>query len=108
MMCNYEFLGAGRNRAVFLTPSGKFVIKIPLNIAGNSDNYIEGKKKNDDFPLPNSKYLEINGFSCVMMEYVEQLKISDATNIPWWANYVDSMQVGYTRKGRLVAYDYGS
>ena len=43
MMNKYEYLGCGRNRIVFALKSKNYVIKVPLNLAGNSDNCVEAK-----------------------------------------------------------------
>lgn len=106
MMDKYEYLGCGRNRMVFALKSKNFVIKIPLNIAGNSDNFIEGKKQDFGYPVAKARSIILNDFCCVIMEYVEHACRFDH-ELPDWTGFVDCGQVGFNKKGELVAYDFG-
>lgn len=100
----YQYIGSGRNRAVFLTKNSKNVIKVPLNYAGGSDNFVETKKQDFGFPIPRNKRIFIDDFCCVIMEYVEPVK--EWKNLPEWTSWIDCCQVGTNRKGEIVAYDY--
>lgn len=101
----YEYIGRGRNRIVFKSKSGKYVIKVPRNIEGNGDNFRETKKEDFGFPVPKSRRIILDDFCCVIMEYVEHVSFKD-TKAPSWVSWIDCGQVGHNRKGELVAYDY--
>lgn len=101
----YEYIGRGRNRIVFKSKSGKYVIKVPRNIEGNGDNFRETKKEDFGFPVPKSRRIILDDFCCVIMEYVEHVSFKDR-KAPSWVSWIDCGQVGYNRKGELVAYDY--
>lgn len=101
----YEYIGCGRNRIVFKSKNGKYVIKVPRNIEGNGDNFRETKKEDFGFPVPKSKRILLDDFCCVIMEYVEHAYFKDK-KVPSWVSWIDCGQVGYNRKGELVAYDY--
>lgn len=100
----YECIGCGRNRIVFKTKNGKYVIKIPRNMMGITDNAMETQKLDFGFPVSKSKRIILNDFCCVIAEYVDP--VSGISGLPEWTKYVDCQQVGYTRKNILVAYDY--
>lgn len=103
----------GRNRVVFYCKH--FVVKLPITDAGLSNNEWEGSVSNsketrdngEDVQYPRTKlfYIGENAVPIVLME-----KVSFPDNdfvLPDWANSVDCGQVGFTRTGRLVAFDYG-
>ncbi len=107
MMEKYEYLGCGRNRIVFALKSKNYVIKVPLNLAGNSDNSVEAKRGVDfGYPVAKAKRVIIDDFCCAVMEYVEHADRFD-NELPDWTGFVDCGQVGFTKKGELVAYDFG-
>ena len=101
----YEYVGRGRNRIVFKSKSGKYVIKVPRNFEGGSDNFCETKKIDFGFPVPKSRRIMLGDFCCVIMEYVEHASFKENKS-PDWVPWIDCGQVGYNRKGELVAYDY--
>lgn len=106
-----KFLGEGRNRAVYLLPSGKNVIKIPLNDDGINDNLTEEYRyrfqRKTWYPLARCRLL--NGSHNLIMEYVEfPNSYCELREIHSWIDFVDCWQVGYNRAGKVVAYDYGS
>lgn len=112
----YDFIGAGRNRAVFKLRSGNYVIKVPLNEYGFLDNgreasVVSNKKdlEDDDIKYPQTRYVEYDEIPCVVMEYVSPIENNEEyqKNKKWWFDYVDCRQVGFTRKGEIVAFDYG-
>jgi hypothetical protein len=104
----------GRNRGVFVMP-GNYVVKIPKNGDGCTDNDWEGSISNgedsseEDVQYARTRlfyYKEDNNLiPIVFMEYVEYH--CDYKNQPDWVASVDCGQVGYNKKGRLVAFDYG-
>lgn len=104
-----EFLAAGRNRNVYLSRSGKYVVKVPLNLFGDCDNHLEANRfyRKDGFfgpgHLARCRMAKLGGTWCLIMEIV---KPSFAKDLPDWTEGVDCQQVGYNRKGKLVAYDF--
>lgn len=107
----YEFVGAGRNRATFKLKSGNYVLKVPLNYHGGSDNNFEFKqsKNNTLFPdivLPKTKLVEVDGFGCLIMENINIIDLAESDNLPEWTTFIDCCQVGYNKKGILMPYDY--
>jgi hypothetical protein len=110
----YEVVGFGRNRITFKLRSGNYVIKFPLSEAGEGDNDWEGsvvsnkKEDSEDIKYPKTRYLTIEGFVCVIMEIVKELEIEEYWFLKEdWFGSVDGGQVGKTRSGHVVAYDYG-
>jgi hypothetical protein len=106
----YSYLAEGRNRAVFIKDE-KWVVKVPLNDYGMSDNYAEERryqkfgKTGDDIPYAECRVVhDTNGIPLLEMERVTLLTETDA--VPKWADYVDCAQVGRTSSGEIVAYDY--
>lgn len=95
----YEFIGKGRQRRTY--KRGNFVLKVPFNEDGEHSNYREHytyKKNIGDIYAPCrlfGRYL--------MMVYVQQVK----HNLPYWAGEIDCCQVGKTKAGKIVAYDFG-
>lgn len=107
LMDKYEFVGCGRNRMVFKLKSGNYVLKVPLNMAGGGDNYTECNKKTDfGFPVAKTRHVELEGFGCVVMEHIKHVSYDECI-MPGWVGYVDCGQVGFNKKGELVAYDFG-
>lgn len=110
----YTLLDSGRNRLVFKLKSGNYVLKFPLNEDGVSDNDWEAStcsnkndRDRDEVQWPKTRYIEIEGFICCIMEYIEPITSFENKNLPDWINSVDGGQVGYNKKGLLLAYDYG-
>lgn len=101
----------GRHRAGLIHPNKKYVLKIPLNDNGIFDNVKEAryfrrsKTDNNYFPMAACRVIYADkelGIPLLLMEYVSQLEDKD---IPSWANFIDSQQVGRNKKGDVVAYD---
>ena len=105
----FDLLGEGRHRQAFLTPSGKYVIKFPLNPEGAVANdeeahiYATSPKKERE-RLAKCRLFYYNNLPCLIMEYVEEVTKWD--KLPKWTRFIDCGQVGYTRYGQLVAFDY--
>lgn len=96
----------GRNRACFI--SKHCVLKFPLNDGGVADNDWEGSCSGDIYAV--GKWLQIGEFVCVMQEkltLIPEEAFSYAT-LPDWVGSVDCGQVGYDKKGRLKAFDFGT
>lgn len=100
-----RFLGVGRSRAVFLMPSGRWVLKVPISDEGYWHNQLEAtKSKTDDWLYKWQKAkAKILKSGLLVMEYVTHVPVGQQ---PDWASYVDCGQVGLTHDGRIVAYDY--
>ena len=110
----------GRNRVtVYLKNT---VIKLPRGLDGVADNEWEGSISNsedsynnpDHIQYPRTRLYYIGVFPILFMERVKHAsskEISNYLGTPTgsgdWTWSVDCGQVGFTRKGRLVAYDYG-
>lgn len=118
---NFELLGIGRHREVYLLPSKKFVIKIPINNDGILDNLTEYKywknraaiKKYYDADLARCRLYQgsTSQDKLLLMEFIEIIKNPrdlPYNTLPNWAWDVDGIQVGYNRQRHIVAYDYGS
>lgn len=108
---NLTFLGEGSSRRVYLTKSGKYVIKFPIDELGFDENQKEAKEReeNKSFEkncLANCRLITLNGRQCLVMEFVKRWTLP-SNLLPGWAYQVDSFQVGFTNRGKLVAYDYG-
>lgn len=107
----------GRNRVTFIRKS--YVIKVPATIDGFADNDWEGSVSNTKESLNNpeeieyakSRLVEYKGIPLVFMERVEEAYHHEITSrlgyYPDWVLSVDCQQVGFTKSGRLVAYDFG-
>jgi len=119
-LCKKYFLRAdsvelGRNRLVFLMKG--YVIKIPITGYGCLDNDWEGSvsnteesKNNQDYiQYPKTKLIYYKNLPILFMERVNTDIWNNKTykDFPDWVGYVDGGQVGYTKDGRLVAFDYG-
>jgi hypothetical protein len=104
-----KYLGSGRNRAVYQLRKD-YVIKVPINEDGFADNFNEDRayhrRRNEPLAAARMVYADkSDGIPLLVMEYVEPVK--SFKDLPSWVYSIDSMQVGYNRKGKLVAYDYG-
>lgn len=103
----YSHIGSGLYRAVFKM-RGNRVLKIPLNEAGEFCN--DGEASIIDRNCARGRWVEIEGFVCVIQEYVEDASLAAIRmrlgRIPDWVSGIDCAQVGFTRSGRLKAYDF--
>lgn len=111
--------GRGRHRTVFA--SDKYVVKIPHHEEGQKANEEEHQRyvtasAEDKLRMAKCKLKEIGGLKVVIMERVQRAyDLCDYTpreaDLPdecpeWIDEDVDCRQVGYDRKGNLVAFDY--
>jgi hypothetical protein len=103
----FRRLNAGRHRLAFLSPSGRNVVKVPINDFGVLDNGRESTKwgkRAEMWPLARCR-LFCDGLLLVM----EAVKIDPErsfSDLPEWAGWIDCGQVGLNRKGEFVTYDY--
>lgn len=110
-----ESLSYGRNRCTFLF--NNFVVKLPMNTNGISDNDWEGSVSNGDNQDPwhvryaRTRLIYIEDIPVVFMERVNDASYEAIAckmgEVPIWVDSVDCGQVGFNRRGKLVAYDYG-
>lgn len=96
----------GRNRLVFA--NDRIVFKFPRNLNGIADNDWEGSCRAPY--LARGKWLELDGFVCVMQERVQRIYADTPPpkKLPSWTGSIDCCQVGYDRQGKLRAYDFGT
>lgn len=106
MIGKYEMLGAGRCRMAFKLKSGNYVVKVPLSENGEDDNCVESSKQDFGHPVAKARMVVIDGLYCAVMEYVEHYE-GLREDTPEWTDFVDCGQFGYTKKGEMVAYDFG-
>jgi len=116
---SWELYGDGRHRRVFLSKSGRCIIKFPMNSDGLKANQSEA----DNFKLYRGEADE-NGVvyaPCRLMkdsvllmvkmkykfgfEHGLVLAQSMGIDIPDWAHKIDCHQVGMMPSGKMVAYD---
>jgi hypothetical protein len=106
----------GRNRRVFVFKG--YVVKVPMNEGGMTDNDWEGSVSNGPRPLrewsvvyPKTRLVWHDDVPILFMERVIPVTSkrirARLKKVPRWVGCVDCGQVGFTKDGRLVAYDYG-
>lgn len=109
-MRSYAYLSEGRNRRVFLSPNGRYVIKVPKNDTGYRDNVFEHRVyRRGGRRLSKRRYARCRihvESGILVMERVCYEVSDEVLNANPWTMYVDCAQVGWTHDGRLVAYDY--
>lgn len=103
LTAKYGIPECGRNRATFM--SKHCVIKFPLNDNGICDNDWEGSMRSET--TARGRWIQIGSFVCVVQEKLTMPENFSYKNLPDWVGGVDGGQVGYDKKGRLKAYDFG-
>lgn len=101
-------IGVGTQRITFRWKN--WVFKVPRNYGGVNANEYEHSvgKANPNAPgYPITKLFYIKQIPILKMEYVDPINYSDPES-PEWAACFDCGQVGKTKKGKIVPYDYGS
>ena len=107
---SFELVGSGRHRETWRR--GNCVIKIPLCNYGVEDNWQERKlwlkyRTTDKDDVQYARCRLIANW-LLMMEYVEPYHRTKCfQDLPKWTHYIDCGQVGFNRRGKLLAYDYG-
>lgn len=104
----FEHLGTGRQRAVFRL-NEDCVLKVPISAEGQISNWVEAhtyQSSRNETPCIYAACRPslFEDLPCLEMEFVEQGCPDPA---PDWTDFIDCRQIGWTRDGRLVAYDYG-
>jgi hypothetical protein len=100
-----EPIGSGLYRIVY--DAGDEVCKIPKSFYTIGMNYSEEYKYQryqKEGILAKCYIIHKNDFPLLYMEKV--ILATDFKNLPDWVGGIDCMQVGYTKEGVLVAYDY--
>lgn len=99
-------VGAGNHRAAYRTRSGRYVVKFPCGYddAGQFDNEYEARHWRESPLYPRCRLIAVAGASCLVMEWVEPATCWEL--LPPWVDSIDCGQVGYTRRGELVAFDF--
>lgn len=105
-------LGTGRVAYIGKTA----VFKVPISQDGFRQNDWEGSivSLGEDMPIARSRlfYTPLSDIPIVVMEKVEEVYLDEIIarmgHIPEFVSAVDMGQVGFTRKGQLVAFDYAS
>lgn len=109
----FTYLHQGAGRAVYLSRSGQFVYKVPLNAWGLEANLREHqiyRHPERDRPIEHSRVARcrLAPSGVLVMELVRiGTRKERAEHLPMWATEIDSEQVGWNRAGHPVAYDYG-
>jgi len=98
----------GRTRIVF--HRGDNVLKVPLTDEGlhgssREAEWSERYGKTGYIPLADSSIEYIDDLPVLRMERVQMIAGDQWKTLPAWTGSVDSMQVGYTAAGELVAFD---
>ena len=108
---NYDVIGIGQQRIVFKY-SDKYVIKLPLSPKGIVDNNNEVNFKtnnpNSEIKTAHCEIVNIDDVNCLKMEYVDHWSaiLHSSVELDNWCLDVDCLQVGFNKKGSLVAYDF--
>jgi len=97
------FIGKGLSREVYV--SERYVYKLPYTDKGINDNYYEARicKQSISRCAP-CRVIHIQDIPILVMERLD-LKLSKE-EIPEWADWIDCRQVGRSRSGKILAYDF--
>lgn len=110
----YTPLGTGKGRTALTRPNGRFVLKLPYTDSGEEANryehavYKQGKAKER---LAKCRLVKLYGLDCLLMEKVREMTEEEicehtADSYDHWIYEIDCEQVGYNRRGKIVAWDY--
>ena len=100
-----SYIASGRHRSTYLIIGTNFVLKFPMCKYGIIDNEYEASVSCKC--LLKECYAEccmVGNTTVLCMEFVEKIPLSQ---MPTWADSFDCLQVGRTKDGRVVAYDFG-
>lgn len=119
----FERIENGSYRTAYLSPSKRFVYKVPLRYTGLICNYFEhdqyrnGTVCKDHVGVPRDALARcrISPAGILVMEFVagavygnyEKVEGTDV-DVPDWAWRIEGAQVGINRRGKIVAFDYGN
>lgn len=103
----YGLPQVGRTRAVYKTGKGT-VIKVSINSEGDfsSSREVRTSLEPDPYtPVAHCEWQTMNNIDILVMEEVTPVTGKGYSELPDWVGSVDCAQVGYTKSGKLVAYD---
>lgn len=106
-----QYFSSGLDRIVFKTKNGVCKLarndKDYVNIKEESIYQMTRNNKNNDSPrVAKCRTIYIKGHVLLMMEWVTPwYEVDENISLPDWCGYVDGQQVGFNKKGELVAYD---
>jgi hypothetical protein len=104
----YPLLDFGRHRAVY--DAGRNVLKVPRHEKGYYDNLWEHDKSRSYGLRPDVNgifYARCRALPSGILVMEKVIDPPSRMSLPDWVGYVDCQQVGLTRDGRIVAYDFG-
>lgn len=109
MVAKFGLPEIGTSRAAYMSKT--VVFKVPTTPDGFRDNDWEASLISiPDMPIARSRHLPNCDIPVVVMERVQPCGPQEIVDrlgaVPDFVSAVDMAQVGWTRKGRLVAYDY--
>lgn len=121
----FKLIGWGKHRRTYLSPNGRYVLKFPIAYSGIRDNMEEHhtwhlyKNSPSNIGVLYAPCRIIDGFVLMMWACHNTCGWSDGDNhavargmlkriggAPYWAEYIDCMQVGMLHNGKIVAFDY--
>ena len=95
-----QYVGIGRHRVTYLIVGTEIVLKFPLSVDGFFDNTHEAEVKGERY----AECCMVGNSTILAMEFVDRIPYE---SLPGWAGFIDCGQVGKTKDGRIVAYDFG-
>jgi hypothetical protein len=104
-----RLIGQGRHRRTYLSKSGKYVVKLPINNNGEDANQQElNSYQNNPQNKARCRLIWIMSKPVLLMEVVQPWWEvgDDIDTLPDWVRRIDAYQAGYNRKNKLVAWDY--
>jgi hypothetical protein len=110
---DFHYLACGSGRAVYVSPSGRFVYKVPLNTFGYDANLREHQIfRHKDLKHPvltpeRAARCRLAPSGVLVMEMVRTGWREPPKPLPAWRWEIDQGQIGLNRAGNWVAYDYG-
>lgn len=128
----FDYVGKGRHRVTYMAPHKRFVLKFPNNQSGLDASCREADWWKTHHWQPNTRGVQfapcrmIGGVILMMRTVVsmyghtngckngrntlKQTDVDDCNHttqqLPKWAGWVESCQIGILANGRWVAYDY--
>ena len=109
-----QLMGQGRHRRSYLSASGKYVYKFPINVHGENANKEETTiyAADSEGNKARCRLIWVQSLPVVIMEVVTPWWLDkrgqgqNGDRLPDWIWAYDGGQVGFNRKGKLVAWDY--
>lgn len=105
-----QAFSGGWDRLVFKTKYGVVKLAYPNHEGMNyreEFNYQITRQNKEFIKIARCRIVFVKGFPLLLMEWVKpywEVGLS-YKDLPEWCGYIDGSQVGYNRKGELVAFD---